>query len=94
MMHGSHCAHNLNRCCFEIVDRKDQHGSIMTPNRASGATRGPKIVGKDTQELSRSLKDTKMDTQGASRTQYDAKMITQGTSKPENDPKMIATGTS
>ena len=94
MTHGSHRAHNLNRCCFKIEDKKDQHGSKMTPNHASNATRGPNIVGKVTQELSRSLKDAKMDTQGASRTQYDAKMITQGTSKPENDPKMIAKGTS
>ncbi len=94
MMHGSHCAHNLNRCCFEIEVKKEQHDSIMTPNRASGATRGPKIVGKVTQKLSRSLQDTKMDIQGASRTQYEALMITQGTSKPENDPKMIVKGTS
>ena len=94
MMHGSHCAQNVNRCCFEIEIKKDQHGSKMTPNRASGATRIPKRVGKVTQELSRSLKDAKMDTQGVSRIQYDAKMITQGTSKPGNDHKMIAKGTS
>ena len=48
MTHGSHRAHNLNRCCFKIKVKKNQHGSKMTTNRASGATRGTQIVGKVT----------------------------------------------
>ena len=59
----------------------------MTPKRAPGVTRGPKMPPTPPREPPKTLHEVQMVAQGAAWPQNDAKLVAQGASKPQNGAK-------